>query len=40
MEQDLGLSDKQYLICLTMFFFSYAIFEVRSNPHKMTFTLF
>lgn len=28
MEQDLHISDKQYLIALTIFFFSYAIFEV------------
>ncbi len=28
METDLRLSDKQYLICLTVFFFSYTIFEV------------
>ncbi|CAE6455054.1 unnamed protein product [Rhizoctonia solani] len=27
MESDLGLSDKQYLIALTIFFFSYSIFE-------------
>ncbi|KIY70557.1 MFS general substrate transporter [Cylindrobasidium torrendii FP15055 ss-10] len=31
LEEDLGLSDDQYLICLTVFFFSYAIFEVPSN---------
>jgi len=31
METDLRLSDKQYLICLTVFFFSYTIFEVPSN---------
>ncbi len=29
MEADLHLTDTQYLICLTVFFFSYAIFEVR-----------
>jgi MFS family permease len=31
MEEDLGMSDNQYLISLTIFFFSYAIFEVPSN---------
>ncbi|CAE6446307.1 unnamed protein product [Rhizoctonia solani] len=31
LEGDLGLTDKQYLIALTVFFFSYAIFEVPSN---------
>ncbi|KAG8745990.1 hypothetical protein FRC10_006554 [Ceratobasidium sp. 414] len=31
LEKDLGLTDKQYLIALTIFFFSYAIFEVPSN---------
>lgn len=31
LEEDLGLSDNQYLISLTIFFFSYAIFEVPSN---------
>ncbi|KAI0730769.1 MFS general substrate transporter [Earliella scabrosa] len=31
LEADLGLSDTQYLIALTIFFFSYAIFEVPSN---------
>jgi len=31
MEADLHLTDTQYLICLTVFFFSYAIFEVPSN---------
>jgi len=31
METDLHLTDTQYLICLTVFFFSYAIFEVPSN---------
>lgn len=29
MEQDLHITDKEYLIALTVFFFSYAIFEVR-----------
>ncbi|KAH8833207.1 MFS general substrate transporter [Flagelloscypha sp. PMI_526] len=28
---DIGITDKQYLLCLTIFFFSYAIFEVPSN---------
>ena len=28
MEDDLHLSDKQYLLCLTIFYFSYALFEV------------
>ncbi|KLO11523.1 MFS general substrate transporter [Schizopora paradoxa] len=31
METDLHLTDTQYLICLTVFFFSYSIFEVPSN---------
>ncbi|KAJ7642795.1 MFS general substrate transporter [Mycena polygramma] len=31
METDLHMSDDQYLISLTVFFFSYAIFEVPSN---------
>ncbi|EJD08568.1 MFS general substrate transporter [Fomitiporia mediterranea MF3/22] len=31
MEEDLGLTDTQYLICLSIFFISYAIFEVPSN---------
>ncbi|CAE6484541.1 unnamed protein product [Rhizoctonia solani] len=31
LEKDLGLTDKQYLIALTIFFFSYSIFEVPSN---------
>ncbi|KLO11529.1 MFS general substrate transporter [Schizopora paradoxa] len=31
MEEDLHLTDTQYLICLTVFFFSYTIFEVPSN---------
>lgn len=31
MDADLGLSDKQYLICLSMFFFPYALFEPASN---------
>ena len=29
MTDDLHLSDKEYLLCLTIFFFSYAFFEVR-----------
>lgn len=29
MEKDLNISDNEYLIALTIFFFSYAIFEVR-----------
>jgi len=28
MEKDLRMTDKQYLLTLTIFFFSYAIFEV------------
>lgn len=28
MEEDLHISDKQYLIALTIFFFPYALFEV------------
>ncbi|ESK81908.1 pantothenate transporter liz1 [Moniliophthora roreri MCA 2997] len=31
LEEDLGLNDNQYLISLTVFFFSYAVFEVPSN---------
>ncbi|KIK94523.1 hypothetical protein PAXRUDRAFT_142638 [Paxillus rubicundulus Ve08.2h10] len=31
MEADLHLTDTQYLLCLTIFFISYAIFEVPSN---------
>ncbi|KAJ7879930.1 MFS general substrate transporter [Mycena olivaceomarginata] len=31
LEDDLKMSDKQYLLALTVFFFSYAIFEVPSN---------
>ncbi|KJA23556.1 hypothetical protein HYPSUDRAFT_201281 [Hypholoma sublateritium FD-334 SS-4] len=31
LEQDLHMSDKQYLLSLTIFFFSYAFFEVPSN---------
>ncbi|ESK85134.1 mfs transporter [Moniliophthora roreri MCA 2997] len=31
LEEDLGLDDNQYLISLTVFFFSYAVFEVPSN---------
>ncbi|KAF8641172.1 hypothetical protein AX17_000807 [Amanita inopinata Kibby_2008] len=31
LEQDIGITDKQYLIGLTVFFFPYAIFEVPSN---------
>jgi hypothetical protein len=29
METDLGVTDKQYLIALTAFFFPYALLEVR-----------
>ena len=29
MEKDLHISDQQYLIALTLFFFPYALFEVR-----------
>lgn len=31
MEAELGITDTQYLICLTIFFISYALFEVPSN---------
>jgi prolipoprotein diacylglyceryltransferase len=31
MEIDLHMTDSQYLIALTIFYFSYAIFEVPSN---------
>ena len=30
MESDLNVSDKQYLVALTTFFFPYALFEVTS----------
>ena len=29
MEKDLGITDKQYLMALTAFFFPYALLEVR-----------
>ena len=29
MKPDLKITDKQYLLALTIFFFSYAVFEVR-----------
>lgn len=29
MEADLHITDNQYLVCLALFFISYAIFEVR-----------
>ena len=31
MEADLHMTDKQYLIALTVFFFPYALFELPSN---------
>ncbi|KAL0954000.1 hypothetical protein HGRIS_005157 [Hohenbuehelia grisea] len=31
LEQDLNMTDNQYLLTLTIFFFSYAVFEVPSN---------
>ena len=31
LDTDLGLSDHQYNMCLTIFFFPYALFEVPSN---------
>ncbi|KIY49917.1 MFS general substrate transporter [Fistulina hepatica ATCC 64428] len=31
LEDDLHITDTQYLLCLTVFFFSYAVFEVPSN---------
>lgn len=31
LETDLGITDKQYLICLGMFFFTYAFFEVKGE---------
>jgi len=30
MQKDLRITDKQYLMALTVFFFPYALFEVRS----------
>ena len=33
LEQDLHITDRQYLIALTVFFFPYALFEVSDNPH-------
>ena len=32
MVADLRLTDKEYLLCLTIFYFSYAFFEVRPLP--------
>jgi hypothetical protein len=32
MVADLRLTDKEYLLCLTIFYFSYALFEVRPLP--------
>ena len=34
MTTDLGLSDKEYLLCLTIFYFSYAIFEARPPSRR------
>lgn len=35
LEADIHINDTQYGICLTVFFFSYAIFEVsNSESHK------
>ncbi|KAG8763222.1 hypothetical protein FRC11_005333 [Ceratobasidium sp. 423] len=34
LEKDLGLTDKQYLIALTIFFFSYSIFEASTPPMR------
>ena len=34
LEGDLRLSDKQYLFCLTIFYFSYAFFGVRPNSSR------
>ena len=31
LENDLGISDRQYLLCLSMFFIPYAVFEVRHS---------
>jgi len=31
LEADLKITDQQYLLCLTIFFFSYSVFEVPSN---------
>jgi len=30
MQQSLGITDKQYRLALTVFFFPYALFEVRA----------
>lgn len=31
LQEDLNMSDDQYNLCLTVFFFAYAAFEVPSN---------
>ena len=33
---DLRLSDKEYLLCLTIFYFSYSFFEVRLPPRAIS----
>lgn len=33
MTDDLHITDKQYLIALTVFFFPYALFEVCTSSH-------
>ena len=33
---DLGLSDKEYLLCLTIFYFSYSFFEARLPLQKLS----
>ena len=34
MTDDVRLSDKEYLLCLTIFYFAYAIFEARTPSHR------
>ncbi|KAF8845028.1 MFS general substrate transporter [Paxillus ammoniavirescens] len=34
MEADLHLTDTQYLLCLTVFFISYAVFEASTSPYS------
>ena len=34
LEDDLRLSDKEYLFCLTIFYFSYAFFGVRPTSPR------
>ncbi len=34
MTDDIGVTDKQYLIALTVFFFPYSLFEVRRSSAR------